>query len=280
MHMNDGLDPGIGPNGDDSLRDDLAAFSLGAADSSESADIESLLAERPDLRAEAARFAAQATVLLSDVPRRQPPPDLKARILAAAHASHEAHDPTSSIVPLPQPARASSNLRSTLLWLTSTAAAVLLALSLYMFGEVNALRSERANLESLRSDLTQQVNSMYADLAMAVDLVMQNQSRRVELMSDDGEMRAMVVLQPEMHEAVIVTHDLPALTPDQTYQLWLIGPDGAVSTGMFNTDPEGDMTKVFKVAQPWDRVSALGISVEPRGGSDAPTSKPLAVGEL
>ncbi|MBK9123053.1 MAG: anti-sigma factor [Chloroflexi bacterium] len=279
--MNDEHNTGSRPDDADRLRDDLAAFSLGAADSSESTALEKLLSERPDLRAEAARFAAQATVLLSDVPRRQPSSDLKARILSAARTEPDAHSPSGRMVALPQPSsRAAPGIRGALLWLSSTAAVVLLALCLYMFGEVNALRSDRANLESLRGDLTQQVDAMYKDLAMAVDLVMQTQSRRVELMSDDGEMRAMVVLQPEMHEAVIVTHGLPALSPDQTYQLWMIGPEGVVSTCMFNTDPGGDMTMVFKVAQSWDNVSALGISVEPQGGSEAPTSEPLAVGEL
>lgn len=279
--MNDELFTGTRPDEDDRLRDDLAAFSLGASDSSESIALEKVLAERPDLRAGAAKFAAQATVLLADVPRRQPSPDLKARILAAARADHDTEGPSGRIVAMPRPSpRSVPNLRGALLWLSSTAAVVLLVLSVYMFGEVTALRNERSNLESLRGDLTQQVNAMYKDLAMAVDLVMQNQSRRVELMSDDGEMRAMVVLQPEMHEAVIVTHGLPALSPDQTYQLWMIGPEGAVSTCMFNTDPDGDMTMVFKVAQSWDNVSALGISIEPHGGSDAPTREPLAVGEL
>lgn len=272
--MNDEFSPGNRPNDDDRMRDELAAFSIGASDIEDRTALEAQLAERPDLRAEAARIAAEMTVLLADVPRRQPSADLKRRILAAATAERRASSTNRHIVALPRTtANRTANLRSALLWLSSTAAVALLALCVYLFGEINALRGERDKLESLRSKLTE-------DLAMAVDLVMQSQSRRVELMSDDGEMRAMVVLQPEMDEALIVTHDLPALPPDQTYQLWMIGPEGVVSTCVFNTDTDGHMTMVFKAAQSWDNVSALGISIEPRGGSTAPTTKPLAVGEL
>ena len=66
--------------------------------------------------------------------------------------------------------------------------------------------------------------------------------------------------------AVFRTDGLPELPADQAYQLWVISDDGATSAGVLGRD--GDLEQVVEGVEDAD---ALGLTVEPSGGSDAPT---------
>ena len=66
--------------------------------------------------------------------------------------------------------------------------------------------------------------------------------------------------------AVFRTDGLPELPSDQAYQLWLISDDGPTSAGVLGRD--GSLEKVVEDVGDAD---ALGLTVEPSGGSDQPT---------
>ncbi len=67
---------------------------------------------------------------------------------------------------------------------------------------------------------------------------------------------------------------LPILSDDKTYQLWTLDKGTPVSAGLLGTNP-----KVSAFSARRD-VEAFAISVEPKTGSAAPTSTPVAVGTL
>jgi anti-sigma-K factor RskA len=58
----------------------------------------------------------------------------------------------------------------------------------------------------------------------------------------------------------------------RTYQLWLIGPNGPRSAGIFSTDNGKHAPKLF--VGPGD-ATALAVTEEPAGGSAQPTTHPL-----
>jgi len=58
----------------------------------------------------------------------------------------------------------------------------------------------------------------------------------------------------------------------RTYQLWLIGPNGPRSAGIFDTDNGKHAPKLF--AGPGD-ATALAVTEEPAGGLAQPTTRPL-----
>lgn len=79
-------------------------------------------------------------------------------------------------------------------------------------------------------------------------------------------------------QALLVARDLPALTGDQRYQVWLFPPDGAPIGGdLFTVDADGNAQVVVKPPTPLAEFMAVGVSAEPRQGSPSPTS-PLALG--
>jgi anti-sigma-K factor RskA len=74
---------------------------------------------------------------------------------------------------------------------------------------------------------------------------------------------------------------LPALPPDQQYQLWFIQPDQMrVSGGVFRVTAAG--TAVVDILLPADyrTYQRVGITVEPAGGSPTPTGPNVLMGNL
>lgn len=76
-------------------------------------------------------------------------------------------------------------------------------------------------------------------------------------------------------QAVLVLSGLPLLPPDQTYQAWVRAGDRVASLGVFQPQADGHAALIFDstlLAEPFDTV---GVTVEPAGGSPAPTSPPI-----
>ena len=49
---------------------------------------------------------------------------------------------------------------------------------------------------------------------------------------------------------------------------------------MFETNSNGIMAMIFEPKIAWESVSAVGISIEPEGGSESPTTTPLAMATM
>lgn len=88
---------------------------------------------------------------------------------------------------------------------------------------------------------------------------------------------ARVVASPQMGEAVLVSADMPPAPHGHTYEAWLID-DGFTSVGLF--DPGDDGRAMHMVAGDLSQTTAIGVTVEPDGGSPQPTTDPVMVFEL
>ncbi|MDX1467739.1 MAG: anti-sigma factor [Acidimicrobiia bacterium] len=88
---------------------------------------------------------------------------------------------------------------------------------------------------------------------------------------------ARVVFSPAREQAVVELEGLPTLDPGRTYQLWLIGAEGPVPAGTFNST--GGSAVVLLDGSPSVGL-VVGITEEPREGSPAPTGPVLLSAEL
>lgn len=82
------------------------------------------------------------------------------------------------------------------------------------------------------------------------------------------------VLVVENHDgALVALSNLPALEPGQVYQVWLIDDGDPVPNVTFQPNVAG----AASVAVPGDveAYRTLAITVEPSGGSTAPTTNPI-----
>lgn len=83
-----------------------------------------------------------------------------------------------------------------------------------------------------------------------------------------------VVNSASLRRSVLIAEDMQAPPEGRAYQLWFIDEDGtAVSAGLMPRD-DADHLEVLLDGDPTG-AAAVGITVEPAGGSDQPTSDPL-----
>jgi anti-sigma-K factor RskA len=76
---------------------------------------------------------------------------------------------------------------------------------------------------------------------------------------------------------VFTSSGLPVLPPESVYELWFIGSAGVRPAGLVPTpDPDG-AAAVLVVASGLSRDDAVGVTVEPAGGTSAPTTTPIVV---
>lgn len=75
----------------------------------------------------------------------------------------------------------------------------------------------------------------------------------------------------------VSTTGMPDLPEDKGYELWLISAEGATPAGMLDTS-EAEGMKMISGSM--SDVTHFGITVEPAGGSDAPTSDPIILQAL
>jgi len=88
-----------------------------------------------------------------------------------------------------------------------------------------------------------------------------------------GGQEATLVWSGELGLSAIIVEDLPALGDDEDYQLWYIGEGGPVAAGTFDSDGSGTVWRVLDGTM--SAGDAVGVTVEPAGGSDQPTSDPI-----
>jgi len=272
------------------------AYAVDALDDVEREQFERHLAGCSACQAEVASLVAAATSLsaLSDV---APPPSLRAKVLQGIttvrplppvvdqDAQHDLTSqraaPAAATPPAPEPAapvevpetvpetvqpapdelaarrsgrHADARRGSPLRWLVAAATAAILAI-----GGFAVWRSYDAG-SSTPPTVAEQVRTA-PDAQTSSDIAL------------PGGGTATVVRSASLGKAVVVTSDLPSAPAGKVYQLWLQDADGQfTSAGLMSAS--GDQTVVLQ-GDAAD-AQAAGITIEPAGGSEQPTSNPIA----
>ncbi len=224
----------------------VGAYALNALTPVEHEQFKQHLATCGACRTEFAELQATAA-RLSDVAWQSPPPEMKARLLDAIASTSQDRPP------LAAPMRSSwSRMVPVLL-----AAAAVLAL----VGSIGAFVVERGRLV----DVERQQSAVAAVLS-APDV-----KQRTARLDNGGSVR--VLVSPSLDQAVVAMHDLPPLDADHTYQMWRIHRGGPESEAVFSGDnAAGSITRLVNGLGDTD---AIAVTVEPAGGSLAPTTKPI-----
>lgn len=130
--------------------------------------------------------------------------------------------------------------------------------------DVAALTTRLVELEAAAAQTT---SSEIADVLAAPDAV----TVAVEL---DG-VHGRVVASATRGEAVFLADGFEPAPHAHTYELWFIHEDRAVPAGLFDPDERGRATRVMTgdVAS----AVAVGITIEPEGGSAEPSGDPMMV---
>ena len=232
------------------------AYAMDALDELERARFEQHLAQCDDCRAEVAELRETAA-LLSETVAVTPPASLRDSVLAGISQVRPLAPevPTSSTH---DAGRRAARGRSWVPFLVAAALALIVG--------VGALVTQ-----PWASDDSDDVERL-----TAAEQVLQAPDAE-EVVVDLGEAgRATVTRSKSQDRAVITTEDMVSAPAGKDYELWFIEGDEFVSAGLMPDDP--DQTVVLD--GPAAEAAAVGITVEPDGGSEQPTSDPIAVFDL
>jgi len=228
------------------FRENIPAYALGALDAEEVAALEAHLRTCASCRDELAAYRSTSESLLMAVPPQKPPAALRRRLQRQLAGGQKAARPR-------------------LNWSFSRVAAgvaivLLLALNVFSVLQVRALRSQQAQL-------TDQIQN--GQMALAMLSYPNTQSFPIKEASVTGSL----LLDTEYNNAVLILRGLPSISDDQTYQVWLIAPNGErTSAGLVR--PQADLpflSEPISSAQNLSNFVGIGMTIEPAGGSDSPT---------
>ena len=222
------------------LHDLVAAYAVDAVDGAERATFEAHLESCEQCRAELATLAPAALALAEEAAAR-PPEGMRAAVLDAV-----ARTPQEGSEEVPAPAAPARRRWLAPRWVTSLATAVVVVVVLAVSGVIGG----GVSLEDVRA---------------AAD------STEVTLSGDIGS--ASFVYSDDLDTGFFQATNLPNVASDETFQLWLINDEGPVSAGTFTPTRSGGVN--VRVSGDIAPGVTLGLTIEPAGGSPAPTGEVL-----
>ena len=228
--------------------ENIPAYAIGALDAEDVIALEAHLQTCASCRTELAEYRALNESLLMAVPPKQPSAALRKRLQSRLPGAQK---------PALRPSWNFSFGRLAL----GVSLALLLFMNLYSILQMRNLQQEQATLNR-RIRTGQTVMSMLSYPA-------------TERLSISDKVVGSLLVDKDRDVVAIIVWDMPELSKEQTYQIWLIDSQGdRVSAGLF--DAEADQPYTTKIIYPKQKLTdfmGIGVTVEPAGGSDQPTGE-------
>jgi anti-sigma-K factor RskA len=239
--------------------DEIPAYALGALDSEERQLVEEHLKSCAVCRAEALAYQKVLEGLPMTAPLRNPPPDLRAKILAktARPLNRQAQPAARPDQPNRQPISARGAFWQRLSSPVWPVIALLLLIALVvsnlaLLNRVNQLQASQTNIQL--AALTGTDNAPDAD--------------------------GVLVYNPNWQNGVLIVANLPRLSDNEDYQLWLIEDGQRTSGGVFSVYGSGYGYLQVENPEPITQYASFGITIEPAGGSPGPTGERVMEGSF
>jgi len=231
------------------MNDLYELYALGAIEPEEAGEIEAHLREGcpecQDMLRRALAVTAGFPALGGIV---DPPPHLRDRVIGSIERL-----------------RTSASTAWRIAYVALAASIALLAWSLTSY---RTLRSDRTQLARLESEHTR--------LEILIQLLTNPETRTAQASTNENAPLGRVFLGRD-NRFVFVGSRLPAINATQTFELWLVPAKGAPRpAGLFRGE---DSHAVCLSSAPVDleNTAAIAVSIEPRSGSNAPTTTPFVI---
>ncbi len=224
------------------FQENLSALALGALDADEIVTLESHLQTCESCRAELADYQRLSAGLLSALPPQAPRPALK-RILQKRLST-----------PRPQSRFSFGQIA------IASAFILLLALNIVSVLQIYALKQQQAELSSQHYSEQTAISMLAYPGAQPVTF-------------DQNGISGSLLLDTNRNLLAVFAWHLPPAPAGKTYQMWLTDAKGNRASGGLLV-PDADQPFVMAVIPspgPLTGFNGLGITLEPSGGSPAPT---------
>lgn len=257
---------------DPSMQELAAAYALGALSPEETRAFEAFLATSPEAQKDVAEYREVGAMLAAAARGPVPDQDLRARVLERVAGTRVASLP---------PGRRQRTSIPAPMWLAlaaSLALATWLGASLYSARGKLAARSAaedsiRAALAAVEGRLTQRENTLNWILKPGIELSMLNSTA-------SAEPRIQFFVNRQERLAMVHAFNLGPVEAGRVYQLWFIQDGKPIPSVTFNSEADGHAMVENITVPEGSGITHAAVTIEPAGGSPAPTSEVVLLGAL
>lgn len=271
------------------LEEQAALYVLGALEGPDRNSFEMLLElQDPEAISLFAEMQSVAIALGDEIEPLSPPSAVKANLLDIIQPTARPEKPPSR-KSVGSSGRKQSGKKATVtaisdshLWRQATIAigtiAAILVLGMGYFlsqlrNEVSLLKNQLAIsdqlIQRLKTDLTTGNRLLTIACAPGLDVVTFDSFDG----TPDGA-RGNVLYTPDLGRALVVASNMPQAAQGRDYQVWMLDGTVPIDAGLLIVNSEGQATLNVETI-PQEDLSAFAITVEPKGGSPAPTGEML-----
>lgn len=252
----------------------LPFYVLDALTEEERAWVDSYLVQHPEARQQLRELERGATALVQGIQPVEPPPQVKEALMKRVHADAKTRTAASAAN---EPSRR-LDLAALLRGLSLAAAALAIVWIVILNRQLAQLRSEVAELNERLAAQSESLQQIITNLPQT------NPSEVITVSLTGTEIQPQVqgqlIADPNEQSAVLVISGLPPLESGRTYQVWLIASQSPVSAGLLTVDETGQAVLIVAAQSEIGSFDALGISIEPEGGSEQPTGEIVVLSDL
>ncbi|HSF52721.1 MAG TPA: anti-sigma factor [Algoriphagus sp.] len=258
----------------------LELFLLGELTEREREEVLTLAKTYPEIQKELDELE-EAMFSFDNLTGSTPSPEIKARIFDSLESDFrkDVAEKVSPVVPTETKVVTLSPWKNfavaaSLVALLASAAAIYFASKYYDVDEkFTALLQD----QQVMADNLNQVKLQYEETDSRLDRLVSGDFKRVEMKGEGFEMqkdaKVDVFWDQNAREVFVAVNNLNSLSAEFDYQLWAIGKDGPVGIGLVNPGEKFTLQQMQAVAE----AGAFAITIEPKGGSQAPTLEKLVV---
>ncbi len=271
------------------LEEHAALYVLGALEGPDRNSFEMLLElQDPEAISLFAEMQSVAIALGDEIEPRTPPVAIKANLLEVIEPTARPEKPPSrksvgtsgrkqsgkkaTVTPISD----SNRWRQASIAISTIAAVLVLGMGYFLYelrNEVSQLKSQLAIsdqlIQRLEEDLITSGRLFTIACAPGLDVVTYD--------SFDGTpegARGNVLYTPDLGRALVVASNMPQAPQGKNYQVWMLDGTVPIDAGLLIVNSEGQATLRFETI-PQEDLSAFAVTVEPKGGSPAPTGEML-----
>lgn len=270
---------------DERLMEMAPLFALGALDGDELTEFVRSLPGSTELQSEVTSFEAVVGRIGCGLATAPPSARLRARTLGAAGVFP-------APVPVPAARRETASRAPWLAWAAALAAVAFGALFVTERARLGEARRETASLRQERDTLAAQVHQAQLQLAAVQEqlgrevafreLVAHRESRQTLLagLAPAPAAVARVVWNPGTREAVLLAAGLQPAPEGKVYEAWVIAGGAPVPAGTFQVDASGKAVLRLPTVDETRTVKTFAVTIEPAGGTPAPTGPMVLAGAV
>lgn len=258
----------------------LELFLLGELTEREREEVLALAKAYPEIQQELNELE-EAMFSFDNLTGPTPSPKVKDKIFASLEADFKKEEPQKAAPSIPKETKIvplspwkSFAVAASIVAVLASAAAIYFAGKFYDTEEkFTALLQD----QQVMADNLNQVKLEFEESDSRLDRLVAGDFKRVEMKGEGFDMqkdaKVDIFWDQDAQEVFVAVNTLNTLSAEFDYQLWAIGKDGPVGIGLVNPGEKFTLQQMQAVAE----AGAFAITIEPKGGSKAPTLEKLVV---